>query len=109
MATSRDIVEPTREEVDQMSGPLLLEFGASWCPHCQDIQASLATTLAQHPQVRHLTIEDGKGKRLGRSFRVKLWPTLIFMRDGVVLHELVRLGSSAIEQGFKCFDSETTH
>lgn len=97
------MTEPTREEVDQMEGPLLLEFGASWCPHCQAIQTPLATALAQHPEVRHLTIEDGRGKPLGRSFRVKLWPTLIFMRDGEVLHQAVRPSRSEIEEGFVKF------
>jgi thioredoxin 1 len=100
------MTEPTREEVDQMSGPLLLEFGASWCPHCQAIQTVLGTALTQHPDVRHLSIEDGKGKRLGRSFRVKLWPTLVFMRNGVVLHEAVRPSRSEIERGFESFASE---
>jgi thioredoxin 1 len=95
--------EPTREEVDQMVGPLLLEFGASWCPHCQDIQVNLAAALAQHPTVRHIAIEDGKGKPLGRSFRVKLWPTLVFMRNGEILHQAVRPTRSQIEVGFEKF------
>jgi thioredoxin 1 len=32
--------------------------------------------------VRHVKVEDGSGRRLGRSFGVKLWPTLVFLRDG---------------------------
>jgi thioredoxin 1 len=40
--------------------------------------------------VRHIKIEDGRGRRLGRSFRVKLWPTLIFMRNGEEMERLVR-------------------
>jgi thioredoxin 1 len=98
---NRAMTEPSREEVDQMSGPLLLEFGASWCPHCQDIQTALATALAQHPEVQRISIEDGKGKPLGRSFRVKLWPTLIFMLDGKIIHQLVRPSRPEIEQGFE--------
>jgi thioredoxin 1 len=35
-------------------------------------------------------VEDGPGRRLGRSFSVKLWPTLIFMRDGQEIARLVR-------------------
>lgn len=46
--------------------------------------------VADHREVRHIRIEDGKGKRLGRSFRVKLWPTLVLLRDGQVLAKLVR-------------------
>jgi len=40
--------------------------------------------------VRHLKIEDGPGRPLGRSFRVKLWPTLVFLRDGVEVARVVR-------------------
>jgi len=32
--------------------------------------------LSQHAQWRHIRVEDGPGRALGRSFRVKLWPTL---------------------------------
>ena len=35
--------------------------------------------LNEYPALRHLKVEDGPGRPLGRSFRVKLWPTLIFM------------------------------
>ena len=85
-------IEPTREEVDHLPGPVLLEFGASWCPHCQAIQPTLMQLLRQHPQVRHLKIEDGPGQALGRSYRVKLWPTLVFQRDGQVICQLTRPG-----------------
>ncbi len=92
--------EPTREEVDQMSGPVVLEFGADWCPHCQAIQPWMSNMIAQYPHVRHLSIEDGKGRPLGRSFRVKLWPTLVFMMNGVVVSQLVRPSVEEMAQGF---------
>lgn len=92
--------EPTREAVDQMSGPVVLEFGATWCPHCQAIQPGMAVALAAHPHVQHIRVEDGKGKPLGRSFRVKLWPTLVFVRDGQVVSQLVRPSLEEIAKGF---------
>lgn len=80
----------TREEVDQLQGPTVLEFGANWCGICRGAQPVIAAAMAMHPDVRHLKIEDGKGRRLGRSFRVKLWPTLIFMKDGEEVTRLAR-------------------
>ena len=50
----------------------------------------VAAALARHPAVRHLKVEDGPGRRLGRQFGVKLWPTLVFLRDGQELCKLVR-------------------
>ncbi|TCS37052.1 thioredoxin 1 [Paucimonas lemoignei] len=90
MNTTFAAIEPTREEVDGLAGPTLVEFGAPWCGFCQAAQGPLAAAMAQHPQVRHIKIEDGKGRRLGRSYAVKLWPTLIFLDGGREVARLVR-------------------
>lgn len=82
--------EPSRAEIDAISGPLLIEFGAPWCGHCQAAQPLLAKAMADYPQLRHLKIEDGPGRKLGRSFRVKLWPTLVLINQGNEIARLVR-------------------
>jgi thioredoxin 1 len=82
--------EPARADVDALRGPALIEFGTGWCGHCRAAQQPIAQTLAAHPHVTHLRIEDGPGRRLGRSFGVKLWPTLVFMVDGREVERLVR-------------------
>ncbi len=82
--------EPSRAEIEQVPGTLLLEFGASWCGFCQRAQPLLNTALQAHPKLRHERIEDGPGKRLGRSFRIKLWPTLILLHNGVEIGRVVR-------------------
>ncbi|MFZ5892748.1 MAG: thioredoxin family protein [Myxococcota bacterium] len=82
--------ELTRADVDSMQGAVVLEFGANWCPICQSARPLIDHALATHPNVRHVWVEDGKGKPLGRSFRVKLWPTLVFLRDGREVARSVR-------------------
>ena len=79
---------PERASLD--AGTLLLEFGVDWCPHCQAAQPAIEQALAAQPALTHIKVEDGAGRRLGRSFRVKLWPTLILQRDGVELGRVVR-------------------
>jgi thioredoxin 1 len=80
----------TLEQIEQLSGSVLLEFGAEWCGYCRAAQPLIQSALAEHRDVRHIKIEDGKGKRLGRQFGVKLWPSLIFLKDGKEIGRLVR-------------------
>jgi thioredoxin 1 len=82
--------EPSRAEVDALAGPTLLEFGSPTCGHCRRAQPLIAQALAAHPRVRHLRIADASGRRLGRSFGVKLWPTLVMLADGREVARLVR-------------------
>lgn len=84
------VTEPSRAQVDAFGGTTLIEFGAQWCGYCIGAQTLIETALAQHPEVRHIKISDGRGKRLGRSFRVKLWPTLVLIRDGEEVARWVR-------------------
>lgn len=98
--------EPPRAEVDTLQGPTLIEFGTDWCGHCKAAQPHIASAFAGHPDLRHLKIEDGPGRPLGRSFRVKLWPTLIFMRDGEEIERLVRpTDTDSISQAMARVDS----
>jgi thioredoxin 1 len=95
MNTNNPETELSRDELDALPEAVMIEFGATWCGHCQAAQPLIAAALAQYPQVRHIRIEDGPGRKLGRSFRVKLWPTLIVMRQGQELARLVRPAEAA--------------
>lgn len=82
--------EPSRDEVDAMVGPVLLEFGDAFCGFCRAAEPAITRALQERPTVRHLKIADGRGRPLGRSFGVKLWPTLVFLQDGKEVGRLVR-------------------
>lgn len=88
--------EPTRDEIDALHGPVMLEFGTSWCGHCRAAQAPIADALAAHPHVRRIKVEDGPGRPLGRSYRVRLWPTLVFLRDGNEVDRVVRPSGAVV-------------
>lgn len=81
---------PTAEEVREFSGVTLLEFGAPWCGFCQAAAPLVQKVMEECSGIPHIKIYDGRGKRLGRSFSVKLWPTLIVLKDGAEVTRVVR-------------------
>ena len=96
---------PTREAIDALPGVALLEFGTDWCGFCLASGPIIAKALAAHPAVRHLKVEDGSGRALGRSFKVKLWPTLIFLVNGKEVVRLVRpMYGEAVAQALATID-----
>jgi thioredoxin 1 len=94
-----------RATVDALPGATLLDFGTGWCGHCRAARPAVEEALAGHPSVRHLRIEDGPGRPLGRSFGVKLWPTLVFLRDGRELARRIRpTASDPVSEALRLID-----
>lgn len=103
----RDYVEtePSRAEVEALQGPTLLEFGSPTCGHCRRAQPLIAQALAAHPRVRHLKIADASGRRLGRLYGVRLWPTLVLLDGGKEVARLVRpVAVGPIEKALEAID-----
>lgn len=80
----------TRTDTDASRGLTVLDFGTNWCGHCQAAQPLVDHVLGARADVTHVKVEDGSGRPLGRSYRVKLWPTLVFLKDGVEVARVVR-------------------
>lgn len=84
---------PTRDEIDGIRAPTVLEFGQPSCPCCQASEPVIRSAFKDFPGVSHLKLEDGQGRLLGRSFEVHKWPTLIFLQEGEEVDRLVRPAS----------------
>jgi len=101
-------VEPPRQEIDALQEPTVIEFGTDWCGFCRAAQPLIETAFAGHSAVKHIKVEDGPGRPLGRSFRVKLWPTLIFMKNGTEVARVVRpADATEIRQALERIDAGT--
>ena len=81
---------PSRTDVEALRGLTLLEFGTDWCGHCRAAQPLIAQALSMQPHWQHCKVEDGPGRALGRHYRVKLWPTVVLLRDGQEVGRLMR-------------------
>ena len=100
--------EPTRADVEAMPGATVLEFGTAWCGICRAAQPLIRDALANHPDVRHVKVEDGPGRPLGRSFGVKLWPTLVLLREGREATRVVRpRDARALDEALASIDAPT--
>jgi len=109
MATEYTPDAPARADVDALRGPSVIEFGTNWCGYCKAAQPLIAQAFSDYANVRHLKIEDGSGRPLGRSFRVKLWPTLIFLDNGREVARLVRPNAvSEIQDAFALIQASST-
>ena len=96
---------PTRAAIDREPGLVLLEFGTPWCGHCRALALRVAELLERHPEVKHIKVEDGPGRALGRSFEVRLWPSFVFLREGKVVRQLARPSHARLEEAMSALTS----
>jgi thioredoxin 1 len=90
MTAPYEAKDPPRAEIDALPGATVLEFGTNWCGICRGAQPHIEAGFSGHEDMRHLKFEDGADRKLGRTFKVKLWPTLVFMKDGAEVARVVR-------------------
>jgi thioredoxin 1 len=90
MPQAYDTAQPERSAIDALPGVVALDFGTNWCGYCQAAEQSISDALASYAQVKHIKVEDGPGRLLGRSFKVKLWPTVVVLKDGQEVARVVR-------------------
>lgn len=94
---------PSIELLSTINGYAVLEFGTNWCGHCK-AASSIVEAALKGKNLPHIKVEDGKGKRLGRHFKVKLWPTLILLDSGEEIARIVRPKSvTEIQEAFSPF------
>jgi len=90
MSTPYATHQPERAEIDAAPGLVVLDFGTDWCGYCRAAAPFIDQAVAANPAARHVKVEDGPGRPLGRSFRVKLWPTVVVLKDGQEVARVVR-------------------
>ncbi|MDB5745498.1 MAG: thioredoxin [Massilia sp.] len=85
-----ETTQPERGAIDALPGLVALDFGTNWCGWCRAGEPVIEAALKDYPEARHIKVEDGPGRPLGRSFRIKLWPTVVFLKDGLEVARVTR-------------------
>jgi thioredoxin 1 len=87
---SYETSQPERSAVDALPGLVALDFGTNWCGYCRAGEPLIAAALKDYPDAKHIQVEDGPGRPLGRSFKIKLWPTVVVLKDGAEVARVTR-------------------
>jgi len=94
MSKPYDTAQPERGAIDATPGIVALDFGTNWCGYCNAAEHIISEAVAAAPGATHIKVEDGPGRALGRSFRIKLWPTVVVLKDGQEVARVTRPASS---------------
>lgn len=80
------------KEVTQASGPVVVDFFATWCGPCKRLSPmldNLAGPLTN--RVKFLKVDVDQSANLAKQFEVEGVPTLIFFKDGKAVDKMVGL------------------
>ena len=81
-----NLTEQTFGETVQGSSTVFVDFWAAWCGPCRMFAPVYEKVSAAHPDTVFAKVDTEAEQGLAAAFGITSIPTLVAIRDGVVLH-----------------------
>jgi thioredoxin 1 len=85
MAATVEITEQNFKQVVEKEGIVLIDWWASWCGPCKMFAPTYQKVAAKHPDLTFGKVDTEAQQALAGSFEIRSIPTLMIMRDQVLL------------------------